>query len=112
MGRAEIGEHNRLMLARQRQFRMAADVACGAFAAFAQVRAVAVIGSVAKPLWKAMPQFHEFRRAGVEVWHECKDLDLAVWLECQDRLNDMRRGGHPRDAILSSSRPATFCSIA
>lgn len=91
MRRAEIDEQNRLMIERQRWFRIAADVVCDAFAAFAEVRAVAVIGSVAKPLGKEVPRFHKFRRAGVEVWHECKDLDMAVWLDRQDRLGDMRR---------------------
>ena len=28
---------------------------------------IAVIGSVAKPLWKEVPRFREFRRAGIEV---------------------------------------------
>lgn len=90
MRRAEIDEQNRYMLLRQRQFRMAADVVADAFAAFEEVRAVAVIGSVAKPLWKEVPRFREFRRARIEVWHECKDLDLAVWLDSQDRLGMLR----------------------
>lgn len=90
MRRAEIDEQNCYMLLRQRQFRMAADVVAHAFAAFAEVCSVAVIGSVAKPLWKEVPRFHAFRRARVEVWHECKDLDLAVWLESQHRLGVLR----------------------
>jgi hypothetical protein len=90
MRRAEIDEQNRYMLLRQRQFRMAADVVTDAFATFPEVRAVAVIGSVAKPLWKEVPRFREFHRARVEVWHECKDLDLAIWLESQHRLGTLR----------------------
>ncbi len=90
MRRAEIDEQNRYLLLRQRQFRLAADVVTDAFAAFEEVRAVAVIGSVAKTLWKEVPRFSAFRRAGIEVWHECKDLDLAVWLESQDRLGALR----------------------
>jgi len=55
------------------------------------VRAVAVIGSVARPLWKEIPRFRAFRRLGIEVWHECHDLDLAVWLDSQHRLGELRR---------------------
>ena len=51
----------------------------------------AVIGSAAKPLWKEVPRFREFRREGIEVWHECRDLDLALWIDSQHRLRDLRR---------------------
>jgi hypothetical protein len=89
--RAAIEEQNRDLLARQRDFRIAADVVCDAWASFAEVQAVAVVGSVAKTLWKAVPRFREFRRQGIEVWHECADLDLALWLDLQQRLGDLRR---------------------
>jgi hypothetical protein len=79
------------MLAQQRQFRAAADVVTDAWAAFAEVRSVAVIGSVAKELWKEIPRFSEFRRDRIEIWHECRDLDLALWIESQDRLGALRR---------------------
>ena len=79
------------MLRQQREFRMAADVVTDAWIRFSEVRAVAVIGSVAKPLWKEVPRFREFRRSRIEVWHECADLDLALWLESQDRLAQLRR---------------------
>ena len=62
MRRAAIEKQNRLMLDRQRQFRMAADVVADAWTGFAEVQAVAVIGSVANPLWKEVPRFREFRR--------------------------------------------------
>src|SRR5882724_6853009 len=91
MRRAAIEAENRLMLERQRQFRAAADVVTDAWMLFREVAAVAVIGSVAKPLWKEVPRFREFRRAGIEVWHECRDLDLALWLDSQSRLGDLRR---------------------
>lgn len=91
MRRAAIEEQNRDLLARQRDFRIAADVVCDAWATFAEVQAVAVVGSVAKTLWKEVPRFREFRRQGVEVWHECADLDLALWLDSQQRLGDLRR---------------------
>ena len=91
MRRAEIEEQNRYLLRQQRQFRVAADVAAEAWMAFPEVVAVAVIGSVAKRLWKEVPRFREYRRAGIEVWHECLDLDLALWIDTQDRLRELRR---------------------
>ena len=91
MRRAAIEEQNRFMLERQRQFRMAADVVTAAWRGFTEVQAVAVIGSVAKPLWKEVPRFREFRREGIEVWHECSDLDLALFVDSQERLGALRR---------------------
>src|SRR5258708_36919196 len=91
MRRDEIGEQNRSLVRRQREFRMAADVVTEAWMVFAEVRAIAVIGSVAKPLWKEVPRFREFRREGIEVWHECGDLDLALWLDSRQRLGELRR---------------------
>jgi hypothetical protein len=91
MKRREIEEQNQRMLARQREFRVAADAVTDAWVAFSEVRAVAVIGSVAKALWKEVPRFSDFRRAGIEVWHECADLDLALWVDSQARLGSLRR---------------------
>jgi hypothetical protein len=91
MRRSEIEEQNRLLLRQQRQFRMAADVVTDALMDFPDIRAIAVIGSVAQKLWKEIPRFSEFRRARIEVWHECADLDLAVWLDSQNTLGAMRR---------------------
>ena len=93
MRRAEIEKQNRYLLERQRQFRLAADIVADAWMAFPEVWAIAVIGSVAKPLWKEVPRFREFRSEGIEVWHECGDLDLAVWIESQHRLGELRRAG-------------------
>ena len=93
MRRAEIEDQNRFLLARQREFRMAADVVTEAWMAFREVQAIAVIGSVARPLWKEVPRFREFRRRRIEVWHECGDLDLALWIDAQDRLGALRRAG-------------------
>ena len=103
MRRKESEEQNRYLLAQQRQFRMAADVVAEAFGAFPEVTAVAVIGSVAGPLWKVGTRFRAFRRRNIEVWHECKDLDLAVWLESQDRLGELRRA---RDRALREAYEA------
>src|SRR5579864_2462316 len=91
MRHAAIEEQNRHLLERQRQFRMAADVVTDPWMRFAEVQAVAVIGSVAKALWKEVPRFREFRRAQAARWHECGDLDLALWLDSQERLGALRR---------------------
>jgi hypothetical protein len=93
MRRAEIEEENRLMLDRQRQFRVAADVVAEAWMTFPEVQAIVVIGSVAKRLWKEVPRFRDFRREGIEVWHECKALDLALWVDSQTRLGELRKAG-------------------
>lgn len=105
MRRSKIEEQNRLMLVRQREFRVAADAVTDAWMAFPEVRAVAVIGSVAKTLWKEVPRFSEFRRARIEVWHECADLDLALWVDSQDRLGSLRRAaaGALRAAFASGA---------
>jgi hypothetical protein len=94
MRRAKIEQQNDYLLAHQRRFRIAADVVTDAWMAFPEVAAVAVIGSVAKPLWKQVPRFSDFRREGIEVWHECRDLDLALWIDSQDRLRALRRAGN------------------
>jgi hypothetical protein len=101
---AQIDWQNRFLLERQRQFRVAADVIAQAWMHFPEVEAIAVIGSVAKPLWKEIPRFSEFRRARIEVWHECRDLDLALWVDSQDRLGELRRAASHalRDAYQSS----------
>src|SRR5215831_15362643 len=103
MRRAKIEEQNRYLLRQQHDFRRAADIVTDALMTFEEVEAVAVIGSVAKPLWKEVPRFSEFRRAGIEVWHECRDLDLAVWISSQDRLGELRRA---RDAALRQAYDA------
>lgn len=91
MRKSTIESQNAYLLKQQRDFRAAADIVTDAWSAFPEVAAIGVIGSVAKPLWKEIPRFREFRRAGIEVWHECHDLDLAVWLDRLDRLADLRR---------------------
>jgi hypothetical protein len=91
MRRSDIERENRALLDRQRQFRGAADAVTDAWMAFPVVRAIAVIGSVARPLWKEVPRFREYRSRGIELWHECGDLDLAVWLDSLDGLGALRR---------------------
>ncbi|MBI4063436.1 MAG: nucleotidyltransferase domain-containing protein [Elusimicrobia bacterium] len=87
----EIEATNQSMLERQERFREAAGHVARAFAAISAVRKVALFGSVAKPLWKEVPRFREFRQAGIEVYHECKDVDLAVWLDDLSCLNMLRK---------------------
>src|SRR5258708_4295369 len=109
MRRDEIGEQNRSLVRRQREFRMAADVVTEAWMVFAEVRAIAVIGSVAVALWKEVPRFREFRRQGIEVWHECGDLDLALWIDSQHRLGEPPRAtadSLPAAVEAGARRPA------
>jgi hypothetical protein len=98
---SRIEAQNRYLLRQQQDFRRAADIVTDALMAFDEIEAIAVIGSVAKPLWKEVPRFREFRQAGIEVWHECKDLDLAVWVSAQHRLDAMRR---TKDRALHEAR--------
>jgi hypothetical protein len=79
------------MLNRQAQFRLAADAVTAALAGVPEVEAVALIGSVARPLWREVPRFQPFRSWDIPVWHECKDVDLAVWLDRLDRLQSINR---------------------
>jgi hypothetical protein len=109
MRRAAIDEQNRYMLERQRQFRMAADVVAEAWMAFPEVQAIAVIGSVARPLCKEIPRFREFRRERIEVWHECRDLDLALWINSQERLGELRRAANR--ALRTACETGTGISV-
>lgn len=86
-----LKQDNAHLLRTQRHFRRAADVITDAWSSFPQVVAIAVIGSVAKPLWKEVPRFAPYRRRGIPLWHECKDLDLALWLDDLAGLGDLRR---------------------
>lgn len=94
MRREVIEAQDRYQVEQQRRFRLAADVVTDAWSTFPEVAAVAVIGSVARPLWKEVPRFREFRRERIEVWHECADLDLALWVGSQKRLGILRRAAH------------------
>lgn len=91
MRRQQIEDENRVMLQLQRQFRIAADVITDAWMAYPEVQAIALIGSVSKPLWKEVPRFSQFGKKGIRIWHECADRDLAVWIDRQDRLGELRR---------------------
>lgn len=109
MKRAKIEEQNEYLLRRQHDFRRAADIVTDALMQFDEVEAIAVIGSVAKPLWKEIPRFREFRAAKIKVWHECKDVDLAVWISSQHRLGELRRAKDMalRQGFESGNGPGT-----
>ena len=94
MRKAKVDWQNEHLLRQQREFRLAADVASTALSRFDEVEAIGVIGSLAKALWKEVPRFSDFRKAGIEVWHECKDVDLAVWIRSRHRLGELRRASH------------------
>ena len=66
-----ISETNRHLVERQALFRRAADVAATALTGFDEVVAVVLFGSVGNPLWKEVPRFRSYRRAGIALWHEC-----------------------------------------
>ena len=59
MKQSEIREQNQFLLTLQHQFRLAADVVTDAWMTFPFVSAIALIGSVARPLWKEIPRFQE-----------------------------------------------------
>ncbi len=88
---AGIAEQNSAMLRRQNDFRLAADAVTAAWSEHPDVEAVALFGSVAVPLWKEVPRFRTYRRAGIVIWHECKDLDLALWLSPGCELGALRK---------------------
>jgi hypothetical protein len=73
------------------RFRLAAAYVARELAANPAVSRVALIGSVAGPLWKEVPRFRRFRRHRVELWHECTDVDLAVWMTSLDDLKAVQR---------------------
>jgi len=89
--RREIAEQDHHQLMRQAAFRRAADAVAAAFAAFAEVRAVTLFGSVAQPLKHELPRFQPFRRLGVEILHECGDVDLAIAIDHLDNLAALNR---------------------
>ncbi len=109
MRKAEIHATNHSLARQQQRFRAAADAVAAAFSAFPEVLAVGLTGSVAKPLWKEVPRFSQYRRAGIEVWHECKDFDLAVWLDSRERLNEMRRA---KDRVLFGMSQGETAGVA
>jgi len=89
--KAMIEQEEQGLLRRQLQFRVAADRLAAAFAKSEDVQAVALIGSVARPLRREVPRFAPYKQRGVAIAHECKDVDLAAWVSRVDRLDELRR---------------------
>src|ERR1700679_1659872 len=89
--RRQIEEEDARQLRRQRDFRSAADAVAAALAPFEEVAAIALFGSVARPLVREVPRFRPYRRLGIEVLHEAKDVDLAIWIDHTHRLRDLGR---------------------
>jgi hypothetical protein len=68
--RVEIAEQDRYQRKRQQNFRVAADAVA---AALSEAEAIALFGSVARPLAR-VPRFQPYHRFGIEILHECKDV--------------------------------------
>src|SRR5664279_3759887 len=89
--KAAIVAEERGLLERQRVFRCAADRVTAALAQCPSVEAIALIGSVARPLRREVPRFAPYKQLRVPIAHECKDVDLAVWVTQLDGLDELRR---------------------
>jgi hypothetical protein len=89
--RRQIAEQDSLMLARQAALRRAADAIAADLAKIKEVHAVALFGSLARPLVREVPRFQPFRRHGIEILHECGDIDLAIAIDRLDNLAALNR---------------------
>src|SRR5664279_4079879 len=76
--KAAIVAEERGLLERQRVFRCAADRVTAALAQCPSVEAIALIGSVARPLRREVPRFAPYKQLRVPIAHECKDVDLSL----------------------------------
>jgi hypothetical protein len=85
------------MVARQVGFRRAADAIAADLAKVPEVRAIALFGSLARPLVREVPRFQPFRRHGIEILHECGDIDLAIAI---DRLDNLSALNHVRNRAV------------
>lgn len=88
--KAAIAAEERGLLERQRVFRFAADRVTAALAQCADVEAIALIGSVARPLRREVPRFAPYKQLRLPIAHECKDVDLAAWVSRVDGLDELR----------------------
>ena len=85
MRRTKIEEQNEYLLIQQRRFRVAADVVTDAWMAFPEIHAVAVIGSVAKALWK-----EDFRISAISVVRASRfgmSAAISIWRSGSNRSN-------------------------
>ncbi len=88
---AAIAKEEQWLLERQRVFRVVADRLTAALARCNDIEAIALIGSVARPLRREVPRFAPYKQLRLPIAHECKDVDLAVWVSRVDRLDELRR---------------------
>jgi hypothetical protein len=79
------------MLARQAAFRRAADIIAADLTKIPEVRAVALFGSLARPLVREVLRFQPFKRRRIEILHECGDIDLAIAIDRLDHLAALNR---------------------
>jgi hypothetical protein len=99
MRRAEVEKQNAYMRECQRQFCMAADGVTDAWTKFAEVQAVAVIGSVAKALWKEVLRFTNFV---VTASKSGTSAAILIW----------RRGSIHRSGLgHCAARPTAHCVL-
>jgi hypothetical protein len=89
--RRQIAEEDQRMLARQAALRRAADAIATDLAKITAVRAIALFGSLARPLVREVPRFQPFRRLRIEIVHECGDIDLAIAVDRLDNLASLNR---------------------
>jgi|SRR4051794_32450686 len=89
--KAIIAAEERGLLERQRVFRLVADRITAALTWCEDVEAIALIGSVARPLRREVPRFAPYKQLRLPIAHECKDVDLAAWVSRVDRLDELRR---------------------
>jgi predicted nucleotidyltransferase len=79
------------MILRQSTFRRAADMIAADLTKVPEVRAIALFGSVARPLAREVPRFQPFKRHRIEILHECGDIDLAIAIDRLDHLAALNR---------------------
>jgi hypothetical protein len=89
--KADIAAEEGRLLERQRMFRFDADRLAVALSQCQNVETIALIGSVARPLWREVPRFAPYRQQRLPIAHECKDVDLAVWMSRLEGLDELRR---------------------
>jgi len=102
--RKQIAEQDGYSLRQHANFRLGADAVTAALAAFPEVAAITLIGSVARPLWRERSPFSPFRQHGIDILHYCKDVDLAVWLDHLDGLAALNRARSKGVQRLSAER--------
>lgn len=94
MRRAAIERQDRYLLEQKRRFRRAADIVIDALMAFEEIEAIAVIGSVAKRLWKEVPRF---RGGSADVASRSgMSARTSIWLSGLPLSTGLRRCVAPR----------------